>query len=274
MRIAAYNIMSGGFNSYISTTNRPERLGLLQEAIQNIKADFIGLLDTFRWVEVFNTQDIKRLFGYKEVFHINLDDVRVDKRVGITVLSNLPMRKFQTVSLQIRNCVKTEIKFKNKVLNVFTLYLDDLSEKVRLQQTKVLLNQAGKSSTILMGDFNALRPEDVIQTKAKFNALLEANPSFKERKDYETYFIPVFKGLCLAKVIPLIHSSGFIETNSEKTQHTCPTPLLLNTKSAILKLDHMFYSPDLRIDNFQVLTGDVFDKASDHYPIVGEVSFN
>jgi len=41
-----------------------------------------------------------------------------------------------------------------------------------------------------------------------------------------------------------------------------------------LKIDHIFYTPDLVVSNFQVLTGGVFDKASDHYPVVGELSFS
>ena len=102
MKIASYNIMSGGFNNYNSASNKPERLHLIQKAIETIKPDFIGLIDTFRWVEIFTDKELQKLFNFKYSFHINLDDVRVDKRVGITVLSNLPIKK-------ISNC-----RFTNK----------------------------------------------------------------------------------------------------------------------------------------------------------------
>ena len=125
-----------------------------------------------------------------------------------------------------------------------------------------------------MGDFNSLRPEDFKQTKEKSDLFLRYNQNFKERKDYETYFIPVFKELCLAEVIPLIRSKGLIEASiKEKNESTFPTPLFLNMKTPIAKIDYIFHTPDIFVNDYQVLTGEVFDKTSDHYPIVGELSF-
>lgn len=274
MKIASYNVMSGGFNSCASTTDRPERLSLLQKAIKEIKADFIGLIDTFRWVEVFNTEDLKNLFSYKEVFSINMDDTRVDKRIGITVLTNLPVKKFQSIRLATRNCLKAEINFKNKVLDIFTVYLDDLKEETRFQQIKALLNQVSTNSTIIMGDLNTFRPEEIKQAESKIDSFLKINPDFTKREDYQSYFVPAFEGMCQAKVIPLIRSAGFAEIEvSDQISATFPTPLFYNAPSPICRIDHLFCTKDLTISNFKVLTGGVFNIASDHYPIVAEVSF-
>lgn len=274
MKIAAYNIMSGGFSSYISTVNKPERLRELQKAIQTIKADFIGLIDTFRWVEVLSAQDLKNLFGYREAFHINMDDVRVDKRIGVAVLTNLPVRTFQSVRLHTRKCIKAEVNFKKKVLNIFTIYLDDLSEETRLQQAHALLKQVTNHSTILMGDFNALHPEDVAQSKATCDAFLKANPSFKSRKDYRSYFVPVLESMYQTKVVPLVRSRGFLEAvNHGQVQPTVPTPLFLKIPSPIFKIDYIFSTPDLMLNKLRVLKGGIFDETSDHYPIICEVSF-
>jgi len=76
MRIASYNIMSGGFNSYNTTSAAPQRLPLLQKAIREIGADIIGLVDTYRWNEIYTEADLKRLFGYKYAYCINLNDER------------------------------------------------------------------------------------------------------------------------------------------------------------------------------------------------------
>jgi len=99
MKIASYNIMSGGFNDYNFNSLKPQRLDLLKKAIKEIDADFIGLIDTFKWKDIFRQQDLKKLFNYKKVFHINMDDVRVDKKIGLTVLTNFLNVKFKKVSL-------------------------------------------------------------------------------------------------------------------------------------------------------------------------------
>jgi len=109
MKIAAYNVMSGGFNTYTHEGNNPERLTLLQQVIKGIDADFIGLVDTFRWKEMFTTEDLKRLFDYKQAFHIDMDDDWVDKKIGIAILTNLKVRQFQKVRIKTTSSVKAEI---------------------------------------------------------------------------------------------------------------------------------------------------------------------
>ena len=122
MKIAAYNIASGGFNSYDSLSDQPERLPLLQKVIKKIGADFIGLVDTFRWREVFTTNDLRKIFGYQNTFHININDQRVDERIGIAVLTNLPVKHFKSIRLKTRDCLKTQIDHQGKVIDIFTLY--------------------------------------------------------------------------------------------------------------------------------------------------------
>ncbi len=49
--------MSGGFSSYTSASSLPERLDLIKQALKKINADFISLIDTFRWDKIF-TEDV------------------------------------------------------------------------------------------------------------------------------------------------------------------------------------------------------------------------
>lgn len=273
MKIASYNIMSGGFNSYESISSKPEKLLLLQKAIKTINADFIGLVDTFRWGEVFTFKRLKELFGYQEVVQADLEDNRVEKRIGITVLSRLSLNEFGTVRLYSRNAVRSQLKINGKEIEIFTVYLDDLSEETRLNQIKALLGIVNKPS-VIMGDFNAVCKEDVPEIKLKWHKFLKLNPKFKESKDYESYFVPVFDELIRGEVVEKIKQKGFREAaNNGIRQMTFPTPVFMNVPTPYLKVDHLFYTPDLSIDNFQVLTGGIFNQASDHYPVVGELGF-
>lgn len=273
MKIAAYNIMSGGFDGCEPAGNKPERLELLKEAIASLQADFVGLIDTFRWKDIFTPKELKGIFGFKEDFHIDMNDARVDKRVGIACLSNLPIRRFQSRRLKNRDCIKAEISCGDQTLNIFTVYLDDLSEETRLNQTQALLEQTDTKRTIIMGDFNTLRPEDIRQSKLNWGNFLKSHPDFKTREDYQSYFVPASEGMLKAQVIPLIRSKGFVDAlGLVGFQPTFPTPLSPLSAFSGLKIDHMLHTPDLQIKNVEVLTGGVFDKASDHYPIVGEVS--
>jgi endonuclease/exonuclease/phosphatase family metal-dependent hydrolase len=267
--------MSGGFNSYESTSPTPERLLLLREAIKTINADFIGLIDTFRWGEVFTPKELKDLFGYREVFQTNLEDSRVAELIGITVLSRLPIKKFASIRLCSRNAIKTQLEMEGKEIEVFTIYLDDLSEETRLNQIAALFNEIQDYPSVIMGDFNALCREDIPEVRLKWNKFLEMNPGFKKNKDFEDYFVPAFNGLIRGEVIEEIKKRGFKEAKDEALRKmTFPTPVFLNISVPYLKIDHIFYTPDIMIKNFQVLTGGIFDKASDHYPIVGELSFS
>ena len=96
MRIAAYNILSGGFTTYNYESKTPERLQLLIKAIKEINADFIGLIDTFRWDSLFTESELRKIFNYKYVHCINLQDERlksIGANNGITILSNIKFNK-------------------------------------------------------------------------------------------------------------------------------------------------------------------------------------
>lgn len=91
MRIASYNVMSGGFNGYEHDTSLPQRLTELQTAVSELDADVIGLVDTFRWDEIYSPGDLKNIFGYKYAVCINLNDQRLREKGhnnGLTLLSN------------------------------------------------------------------------------------------------------------------------------------------------------------------------------------------
>src|ERR1044071_8673670 len=112
MKIASYNIMSGGFDDYSRNHGTPQRLTLLQTAIKKIDADVIGLIDTFRWDEMYTESDLTTLFGYKYAYCINLNDERlrqIGHNNGLTLLSNVKINP-RTIQLSSRDAIIAQVE--------------------------------------------------------------------------------------------------------------------------------------------------------------------
>ena len=260
--------MSGGFDSYNYEDKIPQRLDLLSEAVKQIGADFVGLVDTFRWDEIFTEKEIKEMFGYKYSYVVKLDDERLKKLGhdnGISVLTNLPVKNFETVRIFNRNAIKTTIEYENRTIDIFSVYLDDLSEEVRKKEISCLLCEVNKNTpTIIMGDLNSLT-KDFAKNNDQLEKFWVENPKVKE-KLYSS-----INEMSRGEVIKLIESSSFIDS-SEKKENMVSTKLSeAKFTGPFLRLDYAFHTPDLKVANFKVMRDNIFDKASDHYPICFEV---
>lgn len=269
MRVASYNILSGGFNSYNYNSSSPERLGLLRKAINKIDADFIGLIDTFRWDSLYNNRQLTKLFSYKKAFCINLNDNRLKKKGhnnGITILTNLPVKHFETIILETRNAIKTTLLIKGNKLDIFTIYLDDLNEDTRIKQTQLLLKHIDQNKpTIVMGDLNTLSLNDI----SKVNLLIDKFAK-DNRRLYES-MIPILNEMKRGEVINILKDYGLKDAD-KKGEPTAPSKLFTaKIKNAILRIDYAFHTDKIQVQNFKVFKDSIFNQASDHYPIVFDV---
>ncbi len=270
MKFASYNISSGGFNSYNFESPEPERLELLKKAINVIDADFVGLIDTFRWDSLYANDQIAQIFGYKNACCINLNDERLKKKGhnnGITVLTNLAVENFETISLGTRDAIKTNIRINNNMVDIFTIYLDDLNEDVRIEQIKVLLQQVKKGGpTIVMGDLNTLNRNEAIRITSLINKFFAKQPLLSESLK------PALEELKRGEIIKILEKNRF--QDADKTGiPTWPSKLFpIKIGSAFLRLDYAFHTKDIQILDVNVLRDSIFDQASDHYPIVFEIN--
>ena len=270
MRFASYNIMSGGFSSYSYDTPRPERLELIKKAVSMFHADLVSLVDTFRWDEIFSADEIASMFGYKNAYCINLNDDRLRKKGhnnGITVMSNLGGTQFETISLGSRDAVRTSINIEGKHLDIYSIYLDDLSEDSRLLQLSQLLGQIRPGNTsVLMGDFNTLSKNDLPQTDPQINNFYAKNPSLLQ--SYEHILADMKRG----EVISTLEINGFVDASKSPTP-TAPTKLFpAVVTEPFLRLDYAFIKGEMRAKNFRVMSDAIFAESSDHYPIVLELA--
>jgi endonuclease/exonuclease/phosphatase family metal-dependent hydrolase len=64
-----------------------------------------------------------------------------------------------------------------------------------------------------------------------------------------------------------IREKGFVDMGKDKG-NTVPSKLFpIQVDKPIIRLDYGFCTPNIKIKNFEVLRGEVFDQLSDHFPI-------
>lgn len=266
MLIASYNIMSGGFDGYDTTATTPQRLPLLQKAIKELGADIIGLIDTYRWDEIYSETELKELFGYKYAYGINLNDERLSQlghNNGLALLSNIEIKP-STVRLKTRDAIVAQVKGSGSSFNLVVAYLDDLSEDTRLEQVSALHSLINEP-LVIIGDLNTLTGREGVNTKALFDKFTEQNPEISKK------LAPVVNDMLRAEVIEQLQSWRLKDAGQEQRLPTMPTPLFpANINEPFLRIDYCFYSPSLSVSKLRVHYGDTFKQASDHFPI----SFN
>jgi len=256
--------MSGGFNSYSYSDNLPKRLGLIKKVVSKSDADFVGLIDTFRWRQIFTEKELQEHFGYKNVFCIDMDDDRVEKEIGLTVLTNLDT-KFEKIRIHNRNCIKSTIKNAGRGYTLWTVYLDDLNEDTRLEETKSLLDKVSPKHTILMGDFNSFSREDLKYFSQTMNQVKNNIP--KELESLKK----VLRGMQRCEIVTLLEKRGFINGIPE-FKPTIPTKLFPgNFEKPFIRVDYVFHTNDIKLKKTGVLDSPLLQKTSDHLPIWFEV---
>lgn len=260
VEILSWNILSGGFSSYDSMAKTPDRLDLLVSTTRSINADFVSLVDTHRWTEVFTTEDLIRLFGYANVYSVKLDDERlkaIGRDNGVTVLTRLPVEKFETIRIFSRNAIKTLVGG----VDIFTAYLDDASEETRLQQTDSLLEQVSPGvPTIIIGDLNTIDEIDLPEASKQIGDIFKKHP---EVKSMESGLREMMRGGVTRK----LKEEGFVDMGMGRG-NTVPSKLFpIQIDEPMIRLDYGFCTSNIKIENFEVLRGTEFDQLSDHFPI-------
>lgn len=262
MKIASYNIMSGGFADYSFAAVKPERLNNIIAAVQEINADVIGLIDTFRWDKTFSTQELRNLFGYQHILRTNLDDDRLSTDGGESIGLVLMSRKVWTGSSTIRLATRNALKVHFDEAIIILVYLDDLKEAVRLKQTEALLaSMDDPESTIILGDLNTFALADLSAVSRDIKNFYNNNPGIEKKFD------PVLEDMQQGKVVQLLEASGFEDVGAGKGS-TIPTKLFpAIADEPFLRVDYCFKGENLKVSNFVVHSSKLTGDASDHLPI-------
>ncbi|WP_344873620.1 endonuclease/exonuclease/phosphatase family protein [Allokutzneria multivorans] len=262
MRIAGYNIMSGGFDGYETTSPVPQRLPEVKLAVQELGADVVGLVDTFRWDEIFTTDEICEHFGYRYAFCVNLGDDRLTElghNNGLTLLSNVELEDVRSVRIATRNAISARVR---GGLRLVLVYLDDLSEDVRVSQVKALAPEIDSSvPTVVVGDLNSFKASDL----PDLSGVYESAPVLAGA------LAPIVADMQRGEVAELLESLG-LQDASPAGRPTFPTQLFpIKLDEPVLRLDYCFHTASATVRDFSVPNSEIFQKASDHLPVVFDV---
>ena len=151
-------------------------------------------------------------------------------------------------------------------------FKDYQNKSPKPERLDLLIQAIKQSASIILGDFNSIIPEEVKEVCQKNTDFLENNPEFIKQPGYESYFEPVFKSLIRPQVLPWLTKQGYQEAALPFYQPTAMTLLHSTGLPLAFRLDHIFYSQQLKADNFQIFTSPLFHQASDHLPIAINIS--
>jgi endonuclease/exonuclease/phosphatase family metal-dependent hydrolase len=268
-RLAEWNVESGGFDGYDAISPAPRFIPEIVKGVRSFHADFVTLIDTFRWDSLYSTEQLQTMFGYKHAYCINLNDDRLkklDHNNGITVFSNFDTVEFQTISLGTRDAIKTSVKIGDKPLDIYSVYLDDVAEKRRMKQVATLIKsiEQGKHA-IIMGDLNTIADQDVGFVQKTFQRIDRYLPRRLKHRFYSVESKIAHRGTS-----QLLESHGFVDAAAHG-KSTTPTKKFYQLIAPFLRFDYAFSTPNIAIASTRVVRGTLFDRTSDHYPFILEI---
>jgi endonuclease/exonuclease/phosphatase family metal-dependent hydrolase len=267
----AWNIHRGGFSTYDHSEYLPPDIDLIKEQIEIFHHDgvqAVSLTDAYRWGEIFGDQaedtdqDIAEYLGFADARFMLIEDERLDRENGIgsglVFASDVPIDHALELDLGTRKALGIIYDIGRAGLQIATVYLDDMSETLRMQQYDALLRGLQPDMpTFLLGDFNSLRPtmrRATLGTKAG-DAVVRATANLTLP---QTTYGRALRGRNARLLIPHIEASGFTDADAKLKRPTFPKAL------PIFGLDYAFHNSQASIRNFEVVEKSI---GSDHRPL-------
>jgi len=254
-RIVSYNIFKGGKNGFEQ----------LAQSVCDLEADCIGLLEANGWGEENEkllksfSEITKYPFYYHAKANTNYDIVCLNK-IKPKISTHITNGFWHAVLINVVETVEI-----GKVAIIF-LHLNPKTEVERIKEiAELLVILKQYPSAIILGDFNSLSVHDPYN-KTELLMALQTSHITKFGSDY----------LCF-DTIKAIESAGYIDCAVEQKYFitTVPTTSNDDPMHAIpLRIDYAFVSPNLisYVKNISIKKGEMFNKASDHYPLVLDMS--
>ncbi len=269
-----WNIQAGGFAAYDPTLAQPVRGALIKEVIDTAhtnEVSIITLTDAYRWDKFYGDNNaIAKHLGYVGARFVNLDDDRLKELgqdgIGIVCATDHPIAKSETFDLITRKALSIVLDIGQDGLQIASVYLDDMDEDLRLSQVNALQAQLEPGvPTILMGDFNALRPRHgVAGLQSKLgNLSVQALAKILPRRAAIGRSI---KGMNRREVVPYItETMGYHDFDATYQRATAPARLPL------FGIDYIFHSDNVLSRGGYVYSRRAMLDASDHIPVVAKL---
>ncbi len=271
MKIAAYNLKNGGFTNYDYEEELPPRMPQIRKAVEALVADCVCLVDTYRWKNIYTDAELAEMFGYPYAYQCELADETVEPDICLAFLSKYPVSDSEAVSLGSRNALRCTVEDGEEKTDIYTTYFYHADEDIRLTQTKLLLNDIESRASqrvVVAGDLNTFDNHNQQGNKEGIRELKELHP------DLYAHVGPWVEDMMRGEVIKELGSKGIL---GEKTdfQASLATPLLhpaLGPEAKWFRVDYVLASSNIKVSETVVKQGGIFEEASDHYPVVANIS--
>ena len=265
LSLLSWNVESGGFESYASDAE-PTRQQAVQDFVHTVQETHgvraASLLDTHRWDDTFGSEEgIASYLGFAHARHTRLEDSRLDgngQAIGVTFATDEKIAQSEVLDLGTRNALGTILDIGAHGLQVATVYLDDLHQERREDQIKELLEVIEKDiPTVLVGDFNMLRPSsktDTLMQKSRDTAIRSMAKLLLPSPKRTTIV-----GLNKRTGVEKLTKDGFIDADEQLKRPTALSWL------HIFGVDYVFHKDVESVGPLKVLPT---QKVSDHSALV------
>ena len=254
MKLMTYNILDGGV----------DRLGLIIEAITSVGPDYL----TINEANTFAADGNKVLKEVSSKIGLPYCDIALSGEYDyhVAVFSKYPLETVQKIQPLKRACIIATVKTDVGELSIASLHMNPYAEDLRREEIERVLSYQNKfEKRILMGDMNSLSWEDGYNPKMvqEFNDI--------QKKKYTK------NGKLRFDVISTMTGAGYNDSAvvlKKNNISTVPTPMNEGAAHGDVRLDYIFVSRPLvsHLANYEVIKNEVTKKASDHYPVVVEIT--
>ena len=269
LTIMSYNI-ERGFHSKDHLLEE-HRLQAAQRTVELIEPDLLALTEAcyggpnsqkikMNYASLFNFQYGK--FGGYPVFGPKRSD-----EGGNCLLSRLPLMA-EVVPLAYKSAVRAQIPVdaEDNSNNSTVLMIDVVHPSYSAADDKKIstleqLLDSRREPYILMGDFNTVHPEDDYDWKQLEEELQLFNPeraAFLVENWRQAKLVPWLLGLGLKDALP-----------AEARTSTVPTNYVYGSPRRGVRMDFMFISPGITVEDAYIVKNKDTEIASDLYPMVG-----
>lgn len=252
MRIMTYNILEGA----------ADRTSEVVDVINKAKPDVLLINEANN----FDLNDDQILHSFADLvglpnFYLDKDN---DPSYHVAIFSKVPFIKIQVLKPVLRGMISGTLPYDSESITIVALHLNPFSEDERIKEVRLLLNIIQKEPRlVVMGDFNALSANDIFTDK-QLQSLPE---SFKNKfAKHGALQYDVYEFLAGYGLIDIALQAGDLGS-------TIPTQIG-NTAHPPVRLDRALVSPSLapHVTHYEVIKNISTSRASDHYPVVIDIS--
>ncbi len=240
LRVLSYNIQEGG----------RRRLPAIARVIRQQQPDVVALLEaTNRWAVV----GLARYLGMRLAFG------KANNAFHVAWLSRLPIERHVNHRLPglAKTLLEIEVVWSGQPLQLFATHLAAGADRLHpAEEAPVIIDRlrsAAQGQHLLVGDFNALHPTDVVGTPPPhftgMNEAIDRDPRQAIREILAANYVDCFRA-----------------AHPDQPGYSFPAA------TPWLRLDYIFAPTSLaeRLSVCDLITGGTAQRASDHFPLLAE----